>query len=79
MRLTRPHERMALLEITSPNHQEFFAVAEGESSLAVTVLDVTNPGHREPRLYVIEKPAEWRSDLRAEELLLALWNAVLPG
>jgi hypothetical protein len=77
--LTRPHDRVALLEVTSPNHREFFQVAEGERSVAITVLDVTNPGHPEPRLYVIEKPPGWHTDPQAEELLMQIWNAVLPG
>jgi len=79
LQVTRPHDHVALLEVTSPNHQEFFQVTEGKRTLAITVLDVTNPGHPEPRLYVIEKPSGWRTDARAEELLLNIWNAVLPG
>jgi hypothetical protein len=79
LHIHRPHDRVALLEVTSPNHQEFFQVTEGERSLAITVLDVTNPGHPEPRQYVIEKPPGWRTHSSAEELLLGIWNAVLPG
>lgn len=79
LRLTRPHHRVAMLEVTSPNHREFFQVAEGERTLAITVLDVTNAQHLEPRLYVIERPPGWLTHSRAEELLLSIWNAVLPG
>lgn len=79
LNLARPDERVVLLEVTSPNHQEFFLVAEGERSLAVTVLDVTNPGHPEPRVYVVEKPPGWRTAARAEDLLLGIWNAVFAG
>ncbi|MEW6471041.1 MAG: hypothetical protein AB1679_02105 [Actinomycetota bacterium] len=78
-RVTRPHHRVALLEVTSPHHQEFFSISEGDRTLAVTVLDVTNPTFSEPRSYSIEKPAGWRTDIRAEELLLSIWNALLPG
>src|SRR5688572_7728079 len=63
--VTHPHERVALLEVSSPAHREFFQVAEGDRTLAVTVLDVTNPPYREPRVYVIEKPPGWRSDAPA--------------
>ena len=70
---------MALLEVTSPTHREFFHVAEGDRTLVITVLDVTNPGHPEPRLHMIEKPAGWRTHAHAEELLLGIWNAILPG
>lgn len=68
-----------MIEVTSPNHQEFFSVSEGDRTLAVTVLDVTNPTYSEPRSYSIEKPPGWRTDVQAEELLLSIWNAVLPG
>lgn len=68
-----------MIEVTSPNHQEFFSVSEGDRTLAVTVLDVTNPTYSEPRSYNIEKPPGWRTDVQAEELLLSIWNAVLPG
>ena len=77
-RVTRPHHRVALLEVTSPNHQEFFTVSEGDRTLAVTVLDVTNATYPEPRSYSVEKPPGWRTDVRAEELLLAIWKTVLP-
>lgn len=79
LRIHRPHDRVALLQVTAPNHQEFFHVTEGERTLAITVLDVSNPGHPEPRLYLIEKPPGWHTDTRPEELLLGIWNAVLPG
>ena len=77
--LTRPHDRVALLDVSSPQHQEFFSVAEGDRSLAVMVLDVTNANHPEPRVYVVEKPPGWRIDSDAEDLLLRLWRAELPG
>lgn len=77
--LLRPHGRVALLDVRSTGHREFFQITEGERTLVVTVLDVTNPAYPEPRSYVVEKPFGWCTDSSAQDLLLAIWKAVTPG
>lgn len=73
--VTRPHPRMMLFEVRLSDYREFFSVAEGEQSLAITMLE-PDAVHREPQVFVFAKPYGWSSDLEDEEALQQVWQAV---
>ena len=73
--VTRPHPAVTLFQVQLSDYREFFGVAEGEYSLAVTMLE-PDAAHAEPQVFVFAKPYGWRRDLGDDEALQQVWQAV---
>jgi hypothetical protein len=76
VRTVRPHACVTLLEVRLSNYEEYFFVAVGEKSVSITMLDPSDPMHREPQTFVFAKPYEWNTDLEGDEALLQVWQAI---
>jgi hypothetical protein len=84
LRVERPEPRVALIEATSPGHQEFFYVVSGDTTLCVTAFEASEGAHPEPRVHVIRKPYDW--DMTPaddppsvgddQSLLIAVWQVL---
>lgn len=74
--VSRPHPKVTLFDVRLASYREFFTVAEGDASLAITTLEPDDGSHREPQVFVFAKPSEWRDDLDDDEALLQVWQAV---
>jgi hypothetical protein len=74
--VTRPDRRVTLFEVRLSEYREFFLVAVGEKSIAITSLDPSDATHLEPQCFVFAKPYGWDDDLEGEEALLQVWQAV---
>lgn len=73
--VTRPSPEVTLFDVSLSGYREFFTVAQGRTSLAITSLE---PGaaHPEPQVFVFSKPYGWRDDLDDDEALMQVWQAV---
>lgn len=74
--VTRPDRRVMLFEVRLSEYREFFLVAVGEKSIAITSLDPSDQTHLEPQSFVFAKPYGWDDDLEGDEALLQVWQAV---
>ncbi len=74
--LTRPDPRAMLFEVRLSEYREFFFVAVGEKSIAITTFDPSDETYLEPQCFVFTKPYGWDEDLDGEEALLQVWQAV---
>lgn len=72
----RPHPRVAVFDVTIGDYSEYFYVAEGASTLSITMLDTSEHAHPEPQTFSFAKPHDWRNDLSDEEALLQVWQVV---
>lgn len=74
--VSRPHPKVTLFDVSLASYREFFTVAEGQTSLAITTLEPDASPQREPQVFVFAKPLAWRDDLDDDEALLQVWQAV---
>ena len=74
--VTRPDRRVLLFEVRLSEYREFFLVAVGEKSIAITSLDPSDTTHLEPQCFVFARPYGWDDDLEGDEALLQVWQAV---
>lgn len=74
--VTRPHPRVTLFEVSLSDYREFFSVAEGEHSLAVTMIEPEVASYTEPQVFVFAKPYGWRDDLGDDEALMQVWQTI---
>jgi hypothetical protein len=75
--VNRPHPKVAFFEVgLSPGNHEFFSVAEGKTTIAITMFDPGEDAHPEPQVFVFAKPYGWRDDLDGDEALVQVWQAV---
>ncbi|MGY1813259.1 hypothetical protein [Blastococcus sp. SYSU D00820] len=74
--LTRPDRRVMLFDVRLSEYREFFLVAVGDKSVAITSLDPSDETHLEPQCFVFAKPYGWDDDLDGDEALLQVWQAV---
>ena len=72
----RPHPGIALFQVAISGYHEYFFVAEGRTSISITMLDTSENAHPEPQTFSFAKPHDWRDDLSDEEALLLLWQVV---
>lgn len=76
VRTTRPDPRVMLFDVALSDYREFFFVAVGERSIAITMYDTSDETHPEPQTFVFAKPYGWQTDLVDDEALLQVWQAV---
>lgn len=74
--VTRPDRRVMLFEVRLSDYREFFLVAVGDKSIAITSLDPSDTTHLEPQSFVFAKPYGWDDELEGDEALLQVWQAV---
>lgn len=74
--VTRPDRRVMLFEVRLSEYREFFLVAVGNKSVAITSLDPGDESHGEPQSFVFAKPYGWDDELDGDEALLQVWQAV---
>lgn len=72
----RPHPKVSLFEVQLSDYHEFFSVAEGQSTIAITMYEPGEDAYPEPQVFVFAKPYGWRDDLEGDEALLQVWQAV---
>ncbi|MBM3518265.1 MAG: hypothetical protein FJX56_10445 [Alphaproteobacteria bacterium] len=78
----RPAPGVALIHTASPVHDEYFFIATGEHSLAITVRDSGAKSLPEPRVHVLHKPYDWDmtpasdppSAVDDQDLLMKVWQ-----
>jgi hypothetical protein len=83
----RPAPSVALIHTASPVHDEYFFVAAGEHTLAITVRDTGAKSLPEPRVHVFHKPYDWdmtpASDPPStgddQDLLVRVWQLLGSG
>jgi len=73
---TRPNPAVAMFDVQIAGYHEYFYVAEGATTVAITMLDTSENAHRDPQVFSFAKPHDWRSDLGDEEALLQVWQVV---
>lgn len=73
---TRPHPAIAMFDVQIAGYHEYFHVAEGATTVAITMLDTSDNAHPDPQVFCFAKPHDWRSDLDDEEALLQVWQVV---
>jgi hypothetical protein len=76
VQIHRPHPKMTLFEVSLSGYREFFSVAEGRTSIVITMFEPGEGAHPEPQVFVFAKPYGWRDDLEGDEALLQVWQAV---
>lgn len=74
--VTRPDPRAMLFDVALSDYREFFFVAAGERSIAITMYDTSDDTYPEPQTFVFAKPYGWQDDLPDDEALLQVWQAV---
>jgi hypothetical protein len=74
--VNRPHPKMTLFEVSLSGYHEFFSVAEGATSIAITMFEPGEEAYPEPQVFVFAKPYGWRDDLEGDEALMQVWQAV---
>jgi hypothetical protein len=73
---TRPDPRVVLFEVRLSDYHEYFFVAEGDKTIAITMFDTSDETHLEPQVFVFVKPYGWDNTLEGDEALLQVWQAV---
>ncbi len=73
--VTRPHPNMTLFDVSLSDYREFFAVAEGEHSLTIVMLE-PEAAYKEAQVFVFPKPYGWSQNLGDDEALQQVWQAV---
>jgi hypothetical protein len=76
VKLQRPHPKVSLFEVALSDYHEFFTVAEGHNTLAITMFEPGKQESAEPQVFVFTKPYGWRDDLEGDEALMQVWQAV---
>lgn len=74
--VTRPDPKVTLFDVSLSGYHEFFSVAEGGKSVAITMFEPREDAHSEPQVFVFAKPYGWRDDLDDDEALIQVWQAV---
>lgn len=74
--VTRPDPKMQLFDVSLSGYHEFFSVAVGEKTIAITSFEPAEDAFSEPQVFVFAKPYGWREDLDDDEALLQVWQAV---
>lgn len=74
--VNRPHPKVTLFEVSLSGYHEFFSVAEGKTTIAITMFEPAEDAHPEPQAFIFAKPYGWRDDLDGDEALLQVWQAV---
>ncbi len=72
----RPDPKSTLFDVSLSGYHEFFFVAEGEKSLAITMFEPGEDAYSEPQVFLFAKPYGWRNDLDDDEALMQVWQAV---
>jgi hypothetical protein len=75
----RPHPKVTLFDVQIGDYHEFFFVAEGRTTISITMLDTSENAHPEPQDFSFAKPHDWRDHLTDEEALLQVWQVVGVG
>jgi hypothetical protein len=58
------------------DYREYFLVAAGQKTVAITMFDPTDDAYPEPQTFIFAKPYGWDDRLESEEALLQVWQAV---
>lgn len=72
----RPEPGVSLFTVELGDYREYFLVAAGRKTLAITMFDPSDAAYPEPQTFTFAKPYGWDTGLEPEEALLQVWQAV---